>query len=246
MIVDLSAYEIKVYSQNGEDGIILKLIDLIYGMKPWSSKKFFVEFGTENGVECNTRILREIGWSGLQMDGMHENLSINLRKEFITQENIVQLFQKYQVPKHFELLSIDIDFNDFYVLRRILEAYSCDIVIAEYNATHLPIEDKVIVYKGDGRWDQTNYFGASLLSFTKLLENFGYTLVYCERKGVNAFFVRNEILKQKNICFKNMGQVSLLYQSPKYSWGPNGGHPQDPLNRPWLSFEEAMNVSMNV
>ena len=165
--MDLSLFEKKVYSQNGEDGITAKLIDLIYNYND-KYDKFYVEFGVENGIECNTRILREkYNWKGLQMDGNHENERINLRKEFIMKENIVELFRKYNVPRHINLLSVDIDFNDFYCLKEILENYQCDIIICEYNATHLADQDKIIIYDKRGGWDGTNYFGSSLLSLYK-------------------------------------------------------------------------------
>jgi len=74
--IDLELFEFKLYSQNGEDGIITKLIDLIYENNKYN--KYYVEFGVENGSECNTRILREqYNWSGLQMDGSNENEFIN-------------------------------------------------------------------------------------------------------------------------------------------------------------------------
>ena len=127
----MEIFEQKVYSQNGEDGITMKLIDLIYDGN--NENKFYVEFGVENGSECNTRILREkYNWNGLQMDGNSENDSINLRKEFITKENIVSLFNKYNVPQNINVLSVDIDFNDFYCLKQILDNYTCDIIICEY------------------------------------------------------------------------------------------------------------------
>ena len=52
--MDLSLFEKKIYSQNGEDGITIKLIELIYNGD--NKDKFYVEFGVENGNECNTRI----------------------------------------------------------------------------------------------------------------------------------------------------------------------------------------------
>ena len=130
--MNLEDYEKKVFSQNGEDGITIKLIDMIYG--EFKNFRNFVEFGVEDGVQCNTRILREkFGWKGLSMDGSHENKQIFLKKEFITKENIVSLFKKYNVPEKIDLLSVDIDFNDFYVLNEILNNYTCDIIICEYN-----------------------------------------------------------------------------------------------------------------
>ena len=105
------------------------------------------------------------------MDGSNENNSINLHKEFITRENIIYLFKKYKVPKHINLLCIDLDFNDYYILRKILPEYRTDIIICEYNSSHKPYEDKVVKYDANYMWDGTNYFGASLLAFQKLGEN---------------------------------------------------------------------------
>ena len=162
--MDLSLYENKIFSQNGEDGITMKLVELIYDSD--NTNKFYVEFGVENGFECNTRILRDkYNWNGLQMDGINENYCINLRKEFITKENVVELFKKYNVPQNINLLSVDIDFNDFYCLKEILENYQCDIIICEYNATHLANEDKIVVYNKNGMWDGSNYFGGIIIIF---------------------------------------------------------------------------------
>lgn len=239
--INLSDFEKKIYSQNGEDGITMKLIELIYHGN--NDNKFYVEFGVENGNECNTKVLREkYNWNGLQMDGSNKNDSINLRKEFITKENVVELFKKYNVPQNINVLSVDIDFNDFYCLKEILENYSCDIIICEYNATHLPDEDKIVIYDKNGCWDGTNYFGVSLLSLDKLGKKFNYSLIYCDKKGVNSFFVHNDIIQSKNLQFENLGNITKIYRSAGYSSGPNGGHPQDPLNRPFITFEEAIQL----
>lgn len=176
------------------------------------------------------------------MDGAHENPSINLRKEFITKENVVDLFCKYNVPHNINLLSVDIDFNDFYCLKEILKNYKCDIIICEYNATHLPNEDKINIYDKNGGWDRSNYFGVSLLSLTKLGEKYDYSLVYCDKKGVNSFFIHNDIIKNKNLEFKGMGDISQIYRPAGYGIGPNGGHPKDPYDRKYVTFDEAIDV----
>ena len=159
--INLMDYERKVFSQNGEDGVIEKIFEVI-GTK----SKYYVEFGVQDGKECNTRHLRENkGWTGLLMDGGYKNQLINLQQEFIDKENINGLFKKYKVPSEFDLLSIDIDFNDFYVWKAIASRPS--VVVIEYNASHLPNEDKIVVYDPKGRWDGTNYYGASILSLTR-------------------------------------------------------------------------------
>src|SRR5437016_2124767 len=102
--LDLARFEKKIYSQNGEDGVLQKIFTLI-----GTTNKYYVEFGTQDGSECNTRYLREhCGWIGLLMDNHHENPKINLQKETVTKDNINYLFGKYNVPKNFDLLSIDI------------------------------------------------------------------------------------------------------------------------------------------
>lgn len=119
-----------------------------------------------------------------------------------------------------------------------MKHYICDIIICEYNATHLPNEDKVMIYDKNNRWDFTNYFGASLLALNNLCEKYDYTLVYCDNNGVNCFFIRNRLLINNRLNFINAGDVNKIYKKPKYSNGPNGGHPQDPHNREYVTSDQ--------
>ena len=98
------------------------------------TKEYF-EFGSENGMEVNTRILRELyGWHGHLLDGGNEDASIPLHKEWFTPSNIVSLLQKYKVNKNLDVLSIDADYDDFYIMREILVAgYKPRVLITEYN-----------------------------------------------------------------------------------------------------------------
>ena len=82
------------------------------------------------------------------------------RLVLITAENITQLFDKYHVPYDLDLLSIDIDYNDFYVWKALDEKYQPAVVVIEYNATHFPSEDKVAKYHPYFAGDGTNYYGA--------------------------------------------------------------------------------------
>lgn len=233
-VIDLSVYEDRVYSQNGEDGVTLALFNII-GV----TSKFFVEFGVQDGSRCNSRYLREhLGWGGLMMDSDYENTAINLQQERITAENINQLFEKYQVPYEFDLLSIDIDSNDFHVWHAIDKRYLPRVVIIEYNATHLPHQDKVVKYNPNLRWDGCNYFGASILSLYKLGRKKGYSLVYADNSGVNLFFVRDDLIKANNLVFKDVNSVGKLYKRFGHNGsGPNGGHRADPYNRPYVKAE---------
>lgn len=212
---NLGQHEWGIYSQNGEDGVLLSLLrHLKIGHFIEQESRFqtgnrqYVEFGTEDGSECNTRILRErFGWSGLLMDGGNENTEIGLYKEFITADNINTLFGKYSVPiPEFDLLVIDLDFNDFYVWENIdHRKYRPRIVIIEYNG-NIPVTEARTVKRADSYvWtDGTSYTGASLAALAKLARRLGYTLVYAESHGVNAFFVRDDVLQN---CLSTLGTV---------------------------------------
>jgi hypothetical protein len=57
------------------------------------------------GLECNTRWLREHGWTGIMMDRDHSNAAIALHRETVTVENVNRLFVKHGVPRSFDLSS---------------------------------------------------------------------------------------------------------------------------------------------
>ncbi|NDE82610.1 MAG: hypothetical protein EB051_03215 [Chlamydiia bacterium] len=232
-IINLPQHEKKVFSQNGEDGILDAIFNII-----GETNRYYVEFGTENGYECNTRYLRETrNWTGLLMDGGYENKSINLHQEFITAENINYLFKKHNVPNQFDLLSIDIDFNDWYIWHAIEASYQPRVVVIEYNATHLPNEDRIVIYKPKGQWDGTNYFGASILALYNLGLHKGYSLVYANANGVNLFFIRNDVIeecKAEGIEFISINNVDAIYRAALYGKGPKGGHPRDRKRRRYV------------
>ncbi len=175
------------------------------------------------------------------MDGGYQNSSINLQQEFITAENINQLFSKYNVPDEFDLLSIDIDFNDFYVWKAISARYRPRVVVIEYNAKHLPSEDCVVLYDPMACWDKTNYFGASLLALYNLGKEKGYSLIYADTRGVNLFFLRDDLVEKSEVHFLNINDVTKIYNPPRYGAGPNGGHVQDPLNRGFIGSQLLLN-----
>lgn len=228
--IDLSRYEKSFYSQNGEDGVLSKIFQLI---KP--SSRFCVEFGAYDGQQgSNTNLLRLQGWNCILFDRMYEIPEYNLYKEFITASNINSLFEKYNVPNDFGLMSIDIDYNDFYVWKGIDKKYRPSVIVIEYNATHLPKEDKVVKYQPFWCGDGFNYFGASILAMYKLGRSKGYSLVYVESSGTNLFFIRDDILEETGLRFINMNNVEKLYRFPTYGTGPNNGHTQDPKNRAYL------------
>jgi len=188
--------EKKKYSQNGEDGITLSLLEVIGE----TNSKYFVEIGVESGNECNCRVLKDLGFNGLMLDGQYSDPHNNLHKEFITRENINDIFKKYNVPNNFDILSIDIDSNDLYVWQAISENYQPNIVIIEYCGFFPPPISVANEYIANKIWKGTPLIGSSLSAITKVAKSKGYSLVYCEKEGINAFFVKDNfipLLKEK-------------------------------------------------
>ena len=54
-------------------------------------------------------------------------------------------------------------------------------------------------YDKNSSWDGSDYYGASLKSYQKMLEKINYKLVGCNITGVNAFFVRGDLVNDKFI-----------------------------------------------
>ncbi len=214
-VADITRYERRIGSQNGEDGVL----EAIFA-KIGTTNKYFVEFGSGNLHECNTGFLaRWHGWRGLWMDAVYLDRRGRVRQERITAENIEALFRKYEVPPAFDLLSIDIDGNDYWVWKAIT-AYRPRVVVIEYNSTIAPTESKTVSYQADYMWDgSTNYFGASLLALKRLGEQKGYTLIGCESSGTNAFFVQQALVQGRFVT----GDLLTLYRPPSAFDGR--GHP---------------------
>lgn len=234
--IDLSKHEKRVFSQNGEDGVLSTILEIV-GIQTG----FFVECGAGDGQECNTRFLRtHRGFSGVIFDKNHEDPANKLFRKTFTRENVLGIFERFEIPREFDVLSIDVDGIDFYLWQEISTSYRPRIVIIEYNATHLPGEDRVVVYDPDFSWDYTNYFGASLSALYSLGRSRGYSLVYAESMGVNLFFVRDDVVEQSGTSFADINLPEKLYRPPRYGYGPNGGHAEDIKFRPYISSAAAM------
>jgi len=221
----------KVYSQNDEDGIISEIFNRI-GTK----NKTFVEFGVEDGLECNTLYLTLSGWKGLWMDGSINHIkSINKKFDFLLENGQLRVVQaminaeninsliKDNIEGDIDLLSIDIDQNDYWVWKAI-DVISPRVVVAEYNATIRPPVAVTVKYDPDARWNGSNYFGASLSALEKLGSEKGYALVGCSFSGSNSFFVRNDLLEDK---FCAPYTADNHYEPPRYHVWLTAGHRRD-------------------
>lgn len=185
----------KTHSENDEDGIIQAIFSDI---QPRS--QYFVEFGIgpnwqdpeyTRGIEGNCVLLRNSGWQGLFMDGAHHPEQHGIRSEHVTALNINGLLRKYGVPEDVDIISIDVDSQDFWIWMACY--YRPTLYIVEYNPNFPQLRQSMtMVFDPAHQWDGTKYYGASLGAMVKLGTDKGYKLVYAN--GVNAFFVRSDML----------------------------------------------------
>lgn len=194
----------KVYSQADEDGIIEEIFERI-GV----TNRVFVEFGCGNGLENNSHYLLLKKWHGLWIEGRKKYVDfiqskfaiaiqsgqLTIKHAFLTTENINDIISQH-ITGEIDLLSVDMDGNDFHIVKTI-NCIRPRVIVVEYNARKGPRLDWVMAYNPDHVWDGTDYLGASLKAFEILLQERGFSLVGCSVTGVNAFFVKNDLISEE-------------------------------------------------
>jgi hypothetical protein len=196
----LARHGLSVNSQNGEDGIIDEIFRRI-----GTTDRVFVEIGIGDGLENNTAFLLSQGWRGFWVDG-NESFIPNIepalagregrlqwRTRYVDRENIAGVLGEMAVPAEFDLLSLDIDQNTLFVWEG-LAAFRPRVAVIEYNAAIPARVDWSVRYGKDRTWDGSQNYGASLKAFERVGAALGYRLVGCDFNGVNAFFVRADLV----------------------------------------------------
>ena len=207
----LNAFERRVYSQGGEDGILAELFARI------PHKGYCAEISVGDGLECNTAyLIRHCGWRGLMVEGdptkfsrLRQNYAefpVTCIDTFVTRENVTALLLASGVPKDLDLLGIDIDGNDYYIWEELSATFSPSIVVIEYISCFGPDVSKTIAYNPSHVWRIDNYLGASLAALDKLGKRAGYSLIGTNRRGLNAFFVRDDLLERSGFPEKTPRQ----------------------------------------
>ncbi|MBZ5605428.1 MAG: hypothetical protein LAO79_24285 [Acidobacteriia bacterium] len=197
--------EFSLYSQNGEDGILLSLI-----ARTGAAAKTFVEIGTEDARECNTAILAFLlGWDGLMLEAnplsvdaakrlaarllARKKNRLEIRQAMVTAENVNTLIGDAGVHGKTGVLSIDVDGIDYWLWKAVT-VIQPRIVVIEYNASFGAERAVTVPYSAEFSCPPGGYYhGASLRALENLGKQLGYVLAAVESAGVNAFFVREDI-----------------------------------------------------
>ena len=204
-------YRKKVTSQFGEDGILKKIFDVI-GVE----NKICVEFGAWDGKHLSNtyNFIYNKGWEGILIEGDKQR-SLDARKtfkkrgnvwlvnkfvDFKGENNLDNILKEKILPSKFDLLSIDVDGNDYHIWDS-LKDYKPRVVIIEFN----PTIDNDFEYVQPK--DMKINHGSSARSIIKLGNNKGYELVSVTE--CNLIFVRKKYFKLFGIRDNSLIQLRV-------------------------------------
>ena len=198
---------LRVFSQFDEDGIVLFMLAAV-GVE----RARFVEIGAGDGLHASNcaNLAFNLGFHGLFVEadeesvargraiyGAHDDTRLFppvFSHSFVTRENVADILAAAGFDRDVDVLSIDIDGNDYYIWEA-LEHVRPRLVVAETHTEH-GTRDVLAPYRADYDWrkaDPAEPIGASPASMTKLADKLGYRLVGGNRFGFNTFYLRADL-----------------------------------------------------
>ena len=195
-----------MFSQDNEDGILLELFSKIGFLN-----KTFIEIGAGNGVLFSNcaNLCMNFGFSGLFIESDTKKVSdgISYYKNsyrtnlfppkfccsFVTKDNINQIVTDHNFPKTIDLLSIDIDGNDYWILEH-LDTVIPRVIVLEVNPAFKD-QSCTVQYNSSFKLKDLDkgVYGMSVSAAIKLCKQRGYKLVASNSKGFNLFFALEKI-----------------------------------------------------
>ena len=189
-------------SQNEETSVLQKLLSR------FDVPKRFVEFGF-GGWEFTCASLAE-EWEGLLLDGDDYNITIartilpkrvTAVQQWITLETLGTI-REWAAGRPIGVLSIDVDGNDYWFMEALIDLRP-SIIVIEYNSA-FGLKPVTVPYEADFVYFEKHasryYHGASLAALSSLAHRNGYSLIEVGSSGVNAFFVRSDLLGPDDIA----------------------------------------------
>lgn len=171
-------YEIKgkdLYSQNGE-GLYLEYVlhKLNFG-----TNRVCIDIGGGDGFYLsNSRHIKSIGYEQYIIDKENgDNITVASAYRYIHRPDVI---------------SMDIDGNDYWILEKIFSFHKPIVVIAEFNPAFS--DSRTIKYNPDHIWDGTDYYGFSFDAGKKLFEKHGYKVIF-NVANMNMIAVREDLIK---------------------------------------------------
>jgi len=195
-----------VTSENGEDGILDHIFNAL-GIK----QGFCVDIGACDGKKWSNswNLIANHTWRGLLIEADKEafaQLQATYKGNGLAQcvharadsQALEKLLAQHTVPQKFDLLTIDIEGNDYHLFA-CLKNYTPSVAIIDFNPS----------IGNDIRFIQENndqaHFGASLRALSELATKKGYTLVAVT--DWNAIFVRKDLLPRLGMAEHSINEM---------------------------------------
>ena len=215
----LEQSECKIFSQNGEDGILDYIITMLKIIKP-----NFIEIGVGTYVEANTRFIYDRFYpKGIIID-VEKSLSskvfsninswkgdLRIIEEKVSTKNINKIISKH-CDFNVDIFSLDIDSIDYWIIDKLKPNIS-KIFVAEYNpvfGSSLEVTVPNLANFDRGKYHYSHLcYGMSLKALINLMSKKNYYFIGSNSLKNNAFFVSNDF--PMNQYFKKLELESLDY-----------------------------------
>lgn len=181
-----------------------------------------VDIGAADGSrQSNTQLLEQVSnFRRLMFDIAPR--SPDVIEQNITAENVNGILEYHHVPDDFDLFSLDIDGNDYWIWKAL--TYHPRVVVMEYNHSLGFKVSKTIKYNPHHRFNNNQYYGASAVALMKLGSSLGYKCI--ARSATNLIFVLDELaVDAKEIILPDQGAIV----------GQKRGWPAAPEGSLWTS-----------
>jgi hypothetical protein len=194
-----------------------------------------VDIGASDGVTMsNSLSLYKNGWNGLAVECNPNKFSslaaiyidfpnVNLAKCMVTPTNVLALLAAFNIPKEFEVLTLDIDGYDYFVLEQILFMYRPTLICTEINEKIPPPVKFTVKWRPEYAWNgRDHFYGQSISQLHMLCIRHKYALV--ELHYNNAFLISLERSPKPSLSAEQAyqsGYMNKLDRKNKFPWNYN-------------------------
>lgn len=189
----LSDFSFNKFSQFGEDGVIQKIFEIL-----GTTSKLCLEVGAGDGPGGSNiaHLWKNLGWKAILIEGHPEQFktleasvkeydNCKLVKSYIEKDEklgntIDSIVASLDIKENIDLLSLDIDGNDYYIFESL--KIHPRVIIVEFNHT-IPYYRDIYQQYTDHSWE----IGCSVASLKRIGKQKNYELIAITL--ANAFFV---------------------------------------------------------
>jgi hypothetical protein len=215
------------HSQSGEDGVLLWALSRLPNRNGWCC-----EFGAWDGIHLSNTyfFVSQHGYKSVMIEAEKDRFE-DLKKNYANFDSVLvnamvgygeddsldAIFSKTNIPINFDLLSVDIDGNDYFVWEAMTK-YKPSIIIIEINVVDKPEVERINNPEAPFVLGVT---GTSANSMSQLADKKGYAIL--AHVGCNMIYVRKELLH-------------LYYSQPMtvedvFTYEQNGNLSEEEMNR---------------